>query len=126
MSRVGRRQRSALCNLRPRRVGSGDVAACLGMGAVRERWMALAAYMRLPMLAPYRGFSAMLSSGPDFSAVFRRTADFVARILHATGAADLPKEQPTQFEFVVNNRIANAAGVAIPQAALLRANEVVR
>ena len=116
MSRVGGRQRSALCNLRPRRVGSGDVAACLGMGAVRERWMALAAYMRLPML----------SSGPDFSAVFRRTADFVARIFHATGSADLPKEQPTQFEFVVNNRIANAAGVAIPQAALLRANEVVR
>ena len=45
MSRVGGRQRSALCNLRPRRVGSGDVAACLGMGAVRERWMALAALL---------------------------------------------------------------------------------
>ena len=45
MNRVGRRQRSALCNLRPRRVGSGDVAACLGMGAVRERWMALAALL---------------------------------------------------------------------------------
>ena len=88
--------------------------------------MALAACMRLPMLASCRRFGAMLSSGPDFSAVFRRTADFVARIFHATGSADLPKEQPTQFEFVVNNRIANAAGVAIPQAALLRANEVVR
>ena len=45
MSRVGRRQRNALCNLRPRRGGSGDMAACLGVGLVRERWMALAALL---------------------------------------------------------------------------------
>ena len=93
--------------------------------ALREQWAALAANQRLPMLAPSRGFGAMLSFGPDFNAVFRRAADFVARILNGTRPADLPMEQPTQFEFVVNQRLARAIGVTIPQAALLRADEVI-
>ena len=49
--------------------------------ALQGEWVALAAVQRLPMMAPYRGFGAMLSYGPDFAAIFRRAADYVARIL---------------------------------------------
>jgi putative ABC transport system substrate-binding protein len=93
--------------------------------ALRDPWVALAAALRLPMLAPNRGWGALLSYGPDYTAIFRSLADYVARILNGAKPADLPMQEPTIFEFVVNQRIAKANGVAIPQRALLRADVVI-
>lgn len=93
--------------------------------ALRNEWVALAAVQRLPMMAPYRGFGAMLSYGPDLAAIFRRAAEFVARILGGAKPAELPMEQPTRFEFVVDLWIARAFGITIPQGVLLRAEEVI-
>jgi putative tryptophan/tyrosine transport system substrate-binding protein len=94
--------------------------------ALHERWVALAAEQRLPMLAPYGGFGAMLSYGTDYVDVMRKTADYVARILRGANPAELPMEQPTKFEFVINLKIAKALGLTIPQSVLLRADEVIR
>ena len=93
--------------------------------ALRNEWVALAAVQRLPMMAPYRGFGAMLSYGPELAAIFRSAADYVARILGGAKPADLAMEQPTRFEFVVNQWIAHAFGITIPKSVLLRAEEVI-
>jgi putative tryptophan/tyrosine transport system substrate-binding protein len=94
--------------------------------ALQSEWVALAAVQRLPMMASYRGFGAMLSYGPDVAAIFRSAANYVARILAGARPADLAMEQPTRFEFVVNQWIAHAFGITIPKSVLLRANEVIK
>ena len=67
----------------------------------------------------------MLSYGPDYTAIFRSLADYVVRILNGARPADLPMQEPTIFEFVVDQRMAKALGVAIPQRALFRAEVVI-
>jgi putative ABC transport system substrate-binding protein len=94
--------------------------------ALRDEWLALAVAQRLPMLAPYRQFGAMLSYGPDIVAIYRRAAEFVVKILQGASPGDIPMEQPTQFEFVVNLQIAKSIGLTIPPSVLLRADEVIR
>ncbi len=93
--------------------------------ALRDQWRAFAAQHRLPMLASYRGFGALLSYGPDYTAIYRRAAELVAKILGGASPGELPVEQPTRFEFVVDLRLARTLGVAIPQSVLLRATEVI-
>lgn len=93
---------------------------------VRDQWLAFAAQHRLPTLASYRGFGAMLSYGPDFAAIYRRAAELVAKILGGASPGELPMEQPTRFEFVVNLKIARVLGLTIPQSVLLRADEVIQ
>jgi putative ABC transport system substrate-binding protein len=66
-----------------------------------------------------------LSYGPDYAATFRRAAEIAVQILNGAKPGDLPMEQPTKFEFVVNLKIAKAIGLAIPQGALLRADQVI-
>jgi putative ABC transport system substrate-binding protein len=88
--------------------------------------MALAQSLRLPTMAPTRGFGAMLSYGPDYAAIFRRAVEFIARILDGAKPADLPMEQPTRVEFVANLRLARSiGGVDVSQKALQRADEVI-
>ena len=94
--------------------------------ALRDRWLAFAAQQRLPMLAPAREFGAMLSYGPDLFAIFQKVAEYVAKILAGAHPGDLPMEQPTKFELVVNLKIAKALGLTIPQSLLLRADEVIQ
>ena len=92
--------------------------------ALRGEWLAFAAEQRLPMLTPYRA-GAMLSYGPDLAAIYRLAAEYVAKILAGARPGDLPMQQPTQFEFVVNLKMARAIGLAIPPSVLLRADEVI-
>jgi putative ABC transport system substrate-binding protein len=94
--------------------------------ALRSQWLAFAAEQRLPLLAAARGFGAMLSYGPDFAATYAMAADYVAKILKGAHPGELPMEQPTKFEFVVNLKIAKALGITIPESLLLRADEVIQ
>jgi putative ABC transport system substrate-binding protein len=67
----------------------------------------------------------LLSYGPNVVEMFRRAADYVDRIARGAKPSDLPIEQPTKFEFVLNLRTAKAIGIPTPTALLLRADEVI-
>jgi len=77
------------------------------------------------VMAGYRGLGCLLSYGPDGAAMFRRLAEIVVQILNGAKPGDLPLEQPTKLEFVVNLKVARAIRLSIPQSALLRADEVI-
>jgi ABC-type uncharacterized transport system substrate-binding protein len=67
----------------------------------------------------------LMSYGADFAVMHRRAADYVARIIRGAKAADLPVEQATRFELVVNLKTAKAIGIELPTGILLRADEVI-
>jgi putative tryptophan/tyrosine transport system substrate-binding protein len=83
---------------------------------------------RLPSMHGSRGYidsGGLLSYGPDFSALFRRAGDYVDKILKGTKPADLPVEEPTRIELVVNLKTAKTLGLPIPESFLMRADEVI-
>jgi putative ABC transport system substrate-binding protein len=67
----------------------------------------------------------LMSYGPNFPTLFRRAADYVDKILRGAKPADLPVEQPTKFDLVINLTTAKALGLSIPESFLLRADEVI-
>jgi putative ABC transport system substrate-binding protein len=67
-----------------------------------------------------------MSYGPNLRAMHRRAAYYVDRLLRGAKPADLPVEQPTQFELVINFKTAKALGLTIPQSLLVRADEVLQ
>ena len=94
----------------------------------RLRITALALDARLPTLYSSREFvhaGGVLSYGPNFPDLFRRSADFVDKILRGAKAGDIPVEQPTKFDLVINLKTAKALGLAIPETFLARADEVI-
>jgi putative ABC transport system substrate-binding protein len=83
---------------------------------------------RLPTISGIRTFAdsgALMSYGPDFVSLFRRTAEIVAKVLRGTKPADIPVEQPTKFDFVVNLKTAKALGLSVPLSLLALADEVI-
>jgi putative ABC transport system substrate-binding protein len=94
----------------------------------RRRIAMLAIAARLPTMFGFREHveaGGLMSFGINLHANFRRAADFVDKILKGTKPGDLPVELPTKFELVVNMKTAKALGVAIPEAFLVRADEVI-
>jgi putative tryptophan/tyrosine transport system substrate-binding protein len=94
----------------------------------RIRINTLALGLRLPTILPSRDFvetTGLISYGANFPDLFRRAADLVDKILRGAKPADIPVEQPTKFDFVINLTTAKALGLKIPEAVLLRADEVI-
>jgi len=88
----------------------------------------LAEKSRLPAIYGFREYvdaGGLLSYGPNLSDLFGRAATYVDKILKGAKPADLPVEQPTKFELVINLTIAKVLGLTIPPALLLRADQVI-
>jgi putative ABC transport system substrate-binding protein len=94
-----------------------------------DRIVALTAASHLPALFPEKevvGAGGLMGYGPSVPASFQRAAAYVDKILRGANPADLPVEQPTKFEFVINLKTAKALGLAVPQTLLVAADEVIK
>src|SRR5262249_12206101 len=104
------------------------VAADAVVTTNRIRINTFANVARLPMMTGFREnveAGSLMSYGPNFPDLFRRAGDYVDKILRGTKPADLPIEQPTKFDLVVNLTTAKALRLTIPEAFLLRADELI-
>jgi putative ABC transport system substrate-binding protein len=94
----------------------------------RDLIIGLAERLRLPAVYPFRYFvesGGLISDGIDSGEVFRRSASYFDRILKGAKAADLPVQQPTKFELVINLKTAKALGLSVPLVLRSRADEVI-
>jgi putative tryptophan/tyrosine transport system substrate-binding protein len=99
-----------------------------GLWSARSSIVALSAALQIPTMYGYRDFvdeGGLISYGPDRPDMYRRTAVFVDKILKGTKPADLPIEQPTRFQLVLNLKAANALGLTIPPSLFALADEVI-
>jgi putative ABC transport system substrate-binding protein len=95
----------------------------------RQLIVDVAAKNRLPSIFDERLFveaGGLMSYAPSFTDLFRRAATYVDKILKGAKPADLPVEQPTVFELVINQRTAKALGLMIPPSLLLRADQLIQ
>jgi putative ABC transport system substrate-binding protein len=95
----------------------------------RKTIVSLAATTRVPAIYEAREFvdvGGLISYGPNILALYRRAAAYVDKILRGAKPGDLPVEQPTKFELVINLKTAKALGLTIPQSILTRADEIIQ
>ena len=109
--------------------GAINVLASPFLHGHRQTIIDLAAKHRLPAIYQWREMTeagGLMSYGPTLSELFRLSAAVLDKILKGAKPADLPVEQPTKFELVINLKTAKALGLTIPQSVLIRADEVIR
>jgi putative ABC transport system substrate-binding protein len=98
------------------------------LAANRTLITTLALSARLPTILSYGDYvesSGLMSYGPNYANLFRQAADMVDKILHGTNPGDIPVEQPSKFEFVINLATARAIGLTVPSTVLSRADRVI-
>jgi putative tryptophan/tyrosine transport system substrate-binding protein len=111
------------------RAGALTVLGSAMFSSERRRLVDLATKHRLPAVYTSKDFvdaGGLMAFGPNLADSFRRAATYVDKILKGAKPADLPVEQPTKFELVMNLKTAKALGLTIPQTLLLRADEVIQ
>ncbi len=112
-----------------RRAEAMDVLASPVLFAHRKALVNLGAAHRLPAVYQWKEFvedGGLLSYAPSLTDMYRRAATYVDKILKGAKPADLPVEQPTRFELVINMKTAKALGLKIPQSVLFRADQVIQ
>jgi putative ABC transport system substrate-binding protein len=106
----------------------GGLVVDLAVGEYYRQIAGLALRHRLPAISGPREFAeagGLMAYGPDYPDHFRRAAVYVDKILKGAKPADLPVEQPTKFDLVINLKTAKALGLTIPQSLLLRADQLI-
>jgi ABC-type uncharacterized transport system substrate-binding protein len=110
------------------RAGALSVLPSSMFNSERKRLVDLAAKNRLPAVYPQRAYvdaGGLMAYGPNLADLYRRAATYVDKILKGAKPADLPVEQATKFELVINLKTAKALGLTIPQTILLQADQVI-
>ena len=119
---------SAFAEMVQQRAGAMIMAIDARFADYRRQIVGLAARNRMPAMFPDRGYveaGGLMSYGQNFAASYRRAATYVDKILKGAKPAELPVEQPTKFELVINRKTAKALGIKIPQSILVRADKVI-
>jgi putative ABC transport system substrate-binding protein len=120
---------AAFDDLRRERSNALVIVASPVLFTARTSLAELALKYRLPTITAGRAYvdaGVLASYGTDYLDLFRRAAEFADKILKGANPGDLPIEQPTRFELVINLKTAKALGLTIPQSLLLRADEVIQ
>jgi putative ABC transport system substrate-binding protein len=120
---------SAFQSAKQKQMGAIMTAPAGRFFAERKRIIELAGKYRLPAIYPQKEFvdeGGLMSYGADYDDLFRRAAGYVDKILKGAKPADLPVQQATKFEFVINLKAAKQIGLTIPGRVLERANQVIK